>query len=101
MGDIPDRRSAERTQLVRGYFTDTPEILDRQRVQEPDRIGDDEHAIGLPRTGGNLRHELRRSTADRAHKVELLADAHTDQLRDLFVRAVQTMRAGDVAERFI
>ncbi len=102
-GDVGDRRERPFAELLRRDLPDTPQPLDRQRVQEPELVvdRDDEQAVGLRHAARHLRQELRARDADGHRDPDALTDLRAQACGDLSGRAGDPPQPADVQERFV
>ena len=90
-------------QLLRGDRTDSPQRLDRQRMQERELAvrRDDEQPVGLCHTARDLRKELRPRHPDGNRQADSLADVAPQTRGDLDGRARDPSHPADVEERLV
>src|SRR5437763_9228189 len=101
--DVADGPHTETVERGLRLLADAPQGAARKRVEElVDLLGGNVHdSVGLRVLARELREELVRRDADRAHQRSLGADARADLLSDRGRLAEQPRRPADVEERFV
>ncbi len=101
--DFTDGADGALSQLLRRDRTDTPQALDRERVQERQlTVGrHHEETVGFRHTARDLREELRARDADRDREPDLLEHVASKRSRDLRGRAGHAPEATDIEEGLV
>ena len=101
--DLADRADPALVEPGGGLRPDTPEPLDRQRVEELElSVGrDDEQAVGLRDAARNLGEELRARDANGDREADPLAHLAPQARSDLFRRACEPLHSAHVEEGLV
>src|SRR6476469_7791337 len=103
LGDLPDGRDSETPQSLGGDRTDTPESLDRERMEKLELAFGRYHeqAVRLRNAARHLREELRPRDADGDRQADALANVAPQPGSDLARTAGQPPQAAHVEERLV
>jgi hypothetical protein len=102
-GDLADVRDPDTAQLLGRDRPDSPEPLDRQRMEERELVlrRHQEQPVRFRHAARDLREELRPCDPDRDRQADFLANVAPESDGDLAGRSRQSSDAADVEERLV